>query len=749
MLQNPFLIRMPVSILLLAAAAILTIYRFRNHHRSPIRLSVITALCILSVTVIRIPIYRDFGETVLDSTVHSVVIGIQTVGLGGDLDKAIETGIELIDGQFLGNLQTASASGQIYASYCIAQHALCPLLCAFAVIKTISSALGRFWLHWFHRGPVFFFSDMTQESLLLAESIQKTLDENHVKAYICFATTDGQADAEMEEKVEGASFKKLLQYREALSCKFFPMNASHINCILCHPSEQHNLNRLMQLLEKSGSVTGARKDRALHYFIFANSRHAEKVVDQLSEQYITLAENTQNRIICMLNTKENLAVHILDKHPLWSYVARDDAGHGKLNVLIAGNTRLATHFLRNCIPCGQVENCSFSVTVADVEAEASRQKLYRTMPMLAEDSELVRRIGSLHFETLSDPMAVANDALLKDVHYVLLAYEDDKLNIQLARQIKLQIERQKLVDPERAKQKVAIVYNVLDPLLHDVCVRSLPSGEDTGIVHCSMLPVGNLKQQYSTEVLFGHELLRKAFYINCTYSNAFDLLGPKPDLERMRSSFTSFMNSSYDRRASLAAALQIDYRNHVLKNAACKTEAEDLLTDVEHYRWAAYAMLDGFSKPTDKQLEGYFFKGTNTHRSLDLFLHPCLVTSEQSAPGSAWDPTAKKDELDLLSLKLHDMAANKLRSLYADNRPLMQELKSTLASGTNTLADKIGSLLPDAQNSEKKTARRLASMLFIDFKKSDRDIVQMTDAILKASENTEAANVLSLFWLNT
>ncbi len=765
MQHNPFIVRMPFSAMLLLAAVLLTIGRFRNNKKSAIRLTAITLLAIISVAVIRMPIYLDRGLSQMDSTVQSAVVGIQTVGMGGDLDSAIDKGIELIDGVLPSNIQEASFYARFYVSYCIVQYALCPFLCAFALTKTITSALGRFWLRWFHRGPVFFFSDLTPESLLLAESIQKTLEENNQKAFICFASTDGKSSPALEAKQPNATFRKVLYYQETLTYKLLPANASYVNCILCHPSEKHNLNRLMNLLESSRNTAWTRKSRALHYFIFANSRHAEKVVDELAEQHIRQNKkdkpsadatseqesktSPQNRIICMLNMKDNLAMDILDKHPLFDYVTRDETGKGRLNVLIAGSTQLANRFLRNCIPCGQLNDCELTVTLADTNAEAYKQKLHRTVPMLANDSELIHRCVTTRFEPLSDPMAVAADELVKDIHYILLAYDDDKLNIEAARQIQLLIERQKLVDPERAKQKIAVIYNVEDPLLSDVCQRSLPNLVSTPGEHCQMYPVGNLRQQYSVEVLFGHELLRKAFFINCIYSDRLDLLKSAPDYNKMRLAFISFMNSSYDRRSSLAAALQIKYRNHVLTSAADPAGAERLLAYVEHYRWVSYSMLDGFLKPTDEQMNAYFYTGSNSHRSLELSLHPCMVTSEKDMFADPYIENASKDELDLLSVKVHKLAVKKLREVYADQPQILKQLDEDLASGSNSLKEKIESLLPAASENEKKYAKRLASAVFTNFKKSDMSIVQQTNNILTAAGNPATKDVLLLFWLNS
>lgn len=751
MFKLPFIILLPISLLLLAAAVILTLGRFRSNKKSAVRLTAITLLAILSVAVIRVPIYQERGESKWDSTVHSVMVGIQTIGVGGDLDKALTTGVKIIDGQESekDHFRDATLPAKIYITYCIIQYALCPLLCAFALTKTISSVLGRFWLRWFYRGPVFFFSDLTEESLLLAESIQKTLDDSKESAFICFAATEGKIDPTLEEKLPASIFKNVLCYPETICYLKLPTRASYVNCILCHPSEKHNLSCLMQLLEDSKTPAKVRMNRTLHYFIFAHSRHAEKVVDHLSEEHIQKADNTQNRIICMLNTKDNLAMSILNKHELFKYITRDDAGNGRLNVLIAGSTQLANHFLRNCIPCGQLDNCELKVTLADVNAEAYKKKLFRSVPMLANGSELMARCVSLHFETLDDPMAVAEESLLKDVNYVLLAYDDDKTNIQAAQQIQLLIERQKLVDPQRAKQRVAIVYNVEDPLLSGVCANNMPSLTSAAVNHCEMYPEGNRKQQFSVEVLFGDELLQQAFFVNCTYAEKFALLSSNPNRDELRADFITFMNKSYDRRQSLASALQIKYRKHVLANSPNRSEAVDLLTYIEHYRWSAFSMLDGFLKPTDEQLKAYFYTGSNTHRSLELSLHPCLVTSEENLFYNPYDPQAEKDPLDLVSIKVHELAVEMIRNLYANEPRLIARLEGDLKAGNNTIHNDIKALLPNVSESELRFAKRLTKAVFTDFKVSDRAIVLYTDKILRAAESKATIDTLRLFWLKS
>lgn len=738
----PFAANMLIAFLLLVVAVFLTVIRFHKNKYANARLMAVTVLTVLSVAVMRMPLYLDRGESRMDSTVHSVVVGIQTVSLGGDLDGAIDDGIELIDGVERDTISAASSESKFYASFCIAQYALCPFLCAFALIKAISSMLGRFWVRWFHRGPVFFFSELTDDSIQLAGSIQHTLHANGVKGFLCFAAVTDQTDAGLLSNLHAAELKNVLLYHNGIGYNMLPRRSSAVNCILCHPNEQNNLNELMQLLH-DGENTRETK-RSFRYFVFAESRHAEQVVDSLSNKYIT--ENGQNRILCMLNTRENIAVHILDRHPLFNYTVPCEDGRERLDVLIAGNTTLADHILRNAYPCAQLKNCDLRITIADTNAEERRSSLYRSSPMLQKNEQLVEECGKLCFHSLSDPMAIADDALLKDKQYIVLAFGDDKQNIQAARNIRMQIERQRLTDKARAGQRVAIIYIVEDTLLNDVCVES-DANLDNGISLTEMLPEGSRRMQNSTEVLFGHELLRKAFFINCAYRGAKMQPETPAELQLLEKDFVAFMNSSYNRRSSVAAALQIKYRHHVLAHSASKADAERLLAYTEHYRWCAYAMMDGFELPAQEQLEGYFYTGNNTHRSNALRLHPCLVSTRLEAEDSPWLPDGDKDDLDRLSLQVHEMLKQRLRELFSNDERLLQKLETYASTGDRAVRQELLDLLDQLPDAEKKLPVKMVKGMFNDFKESDRNIVHMTGDILAASMNDKATAALSLFWL--
>lgn len=751
------LIYLTLSFLCLAAAVTLTLLqRFRREQLSPLQLTTITLLALASVLIIRMPVFWQTGEGVLTAFIHSLINAVNTIAMGGDLNGAIKNGAEYITGSNLaqGLKSTSDLLPHLYAFYIVLQALATPVLCGYALFKTLSLALSRVVLMLCH-DPVFLFSRLSEESLLLARSILHSVRQSEErglkprKLLLCFIHTGAELSPTAESMWQELRHQGAIRIRESLSHKLFPRSAPSVNCILCDPNEQHNLHELIGLLEGPQSIETRRFTRkaTVRYFVYAQSRQAEQVIDSLAGTHIKSDADCRNKIICMLNPKENLAVDILDTTPLYRYVARDEHGERRLNILIAGSTLLADRFLRNAYACGQMHDCKLSVTVAATDAKAFRERLFTSAPMLQQaDSPVISMNGPIRFVTIADPLNITDEELLREADYIMVAFASDEENVRCARRIRTVIERQKLTDPRRAAQPVAIVYAVEDAALHLLCQRIDTAAAGGNYVPCTMMPAGSRERQNDSDVLFGHALLRRAFFLDKAYDPNDTLAAPDLDQEgvvRLQDEFIHFMNSAYNRRSSVATALHLAYREATYRELPDDPgKTAKLLAEAEHRRWCAYMIMSGFIPPTLQQLEAYFYRGKASHKNEALKLHPCIVPDVIEPTGALWDMTKPvTGPLDQVSRTLHTLTARRLHEILSRHGlpcPAPDALKQ------EDVQDEVARI-PDPEDKER--ARKLYDALFKNYKRIDIDIVSKTDRILQLASDPEILDALRLFWL--
>lgn len=738
----PYLI---VSAVLLAAAIVLTFHRLRQRTPSALRLTTISVLVILSIMVMRMPLLFSKGEWPETAMLHSVVKAVNTIGMGGDLDGVLAEGTALIsDGR-------SDAMMRVYSFYVTFQSLASPLMCGFVLISTLGMALSKLRLI-FCMQPVFIFSQLTEDSLILAQSILDSMRKPGEKrprrrALLCFLHPGADVPSGIAPMWEKLHAQGAIRVRDSLSRRIFPRLAPSVNCILCDRNEDVNLRDLVGLLEGEQSVETRRfvRTSSIRYFIYAHSRQAERVIDSLSRDHVGSGEKGGNRIICMLNPKENLAVDILDSTPLHRYVTTGEDGVRRLNVLIAGSTLLAERFLRNAYACGQMHDCRLSITLAAPDAAAFAERLRASAPMLRRSDDPVVKInGELHFVDLSDAAEAADEALLREADYVFVAYEEDEVNIRCARRMRTIIERQKLTDARRAMQPVAIVYAVEDTALSAMCHRIDQSEENGSYTPCTMVPTGSRDRQNHTDVLFGHELLRRAFFMDRAYD---ELVMPKLDREGVRvlqHDFIAFMNRAYMRRSSVASALHLMYNKQAYETLP-PAQANDILSEVEHRRWNAYMIMSGFLPPTDAQLAAYFYRGEATHKSEELRLHPCIVTRVTQESKALWDlQEPAVDELDEVSRRLHRLTADRLHQVMTDSSLHCPAPEAITPQSVAHLKEAAGKI---ADPGARKLAGKLVGCLFRDYKRLDLNIVGKTNDILKMASDPGILAALRLFWM--
>lgn len=750
-----------LSFLLLATAVVLIFRWLRKGDLSAKDLLIISALTLSSIALIRLtvdPIECDFVTRLMNCILRSM----QTIALEenmGDIVDELHTAVaamlrvpvpETLTGsaaqEFLRSAGASTFRGTLYAAFASVQYVLAPVICGLALVEVVANLVGGL-RERFCRKPVYVFSQLNRESLTLAESIARTQQ----RVLICFF---GAAQKQQEEFRSRLRQIDAIVHEDEIRHKLFPRFAPCTTCLVCSGSEEDNLNTLSRLLEE-GEEDGFGR---LKYFVFAHSSQAERLTDKLAAQYVTGADCKDGqsvRLVCMINPEENLVSHILARHPLHACTA--PAGEKRrLNVLILGSGHLAEHMLRNVFACGQMIGCTLSITAAAQNEKAFRTRMEASVPMLRKpDDPLMQELGTIAFEHLECPAAADSLPSAQNADYMLCALDNDADNIQAAGQLRVLIDQQKLQaaahQAPRASQQVSILYVVKDPSMNALCLREeAPAYDVRAYTPCTASPVGSNSEQYSADVIFSNEIMHQGFFVDRSYNSKLDSYDGGRQPESMMNDFFSFMNSAYGRRSSIANAQHIPYRSSVLAEAKDedKEKTVQLLAKVEHQRWCAYTIMDGFTRPTDEQLKGFLFRGNSNTKETELLLHPCLVPSKAVPLGDPFAKGAKaQDCLDEVSLKIHDLILPRVKALFEANGLDAAMLMRTKAQSPKAHKEDLLKEAGKLPGSTQKLAEAMIKKLYNNFRSSDIAIVQDTARIRDAAEKHR--QTLENFWQHT
>ena len=802
--MNYFLWCMPPAVVLFVAALAVTIgWQFfgKGKHNGVYTLCV-TLLVFASFLFARLPLRLGWEEPLSLGVIHSVLDAIKSIGMGADLEAVIKDGVKLLHGlekvafdeNTTWSLLTDSA--HLYAWFVTIQYIVGVGLCAFSVLVTITNWLRQKLFAVRSFAHTFVFSRLTKETVTLAQNIQCAAQKHRKKTAFCFAGADRQTIAALDAELQAAGLKNAVYLPKSLGWKKLPRWAVSFSCILCAGDESANVELLDALLSaqhaewqnetalqqsklKSAWTSFTRKlafacgglryrsQCEIKYYIVSESRNTERLVDSLTTTFIH--DRKCPGIVTLINPADNLTMQVLSRIPLHEYTTAcpSEKESRQLNVLVAGEGAFAQHFVRNAYACGQMADCRFSLTWAATDADRVRSELYAAAPALRnENAEAVKACGELHFHRLDSNAAVADGALVKNMQYVLLAYENDEENIVAARRIRRLIEQEKLADPSRREEATAIVYVVRNPALKRITQTNDAPKIGSGYLACNMIPVGSRDEQYDADSFFYNEMLSKGYFMDYAYydhnENALTLM---KNPEALKESFRDFLCgmrskkpcNNADKRSSVATALALDYRLSVIRAFRDKepgnryrTENEmwEALAEAEHRRWVAYMHMLGFVSPAKEQLDAYFYRDGHSHKNMPLRLHPCLVTAKAGIRSDLWQNPSDLDPLDRLSYDLHTRALDRLFAKYSSFiQPYLDPSSpDTITAGKAAEALAEAEAAPKAERDDVLVG--LLRLLYADNKLIDLRMVKQTENILDMVKNPDIVAAISLLWLD-
>lgn len=427
-----------------------------------------------------------------------------------------------------------------------------------------------------------------------------------------------------------------------------------------------------------------------------------------------------------------LSAHLLDRHPLFQFAAKTDGDGQALDAVIVGSSPIRDAIFKNIFACAQMPDAELNIRFVAKDAADYLQQLLHSCPLLDSTTNIYlngcEKHKSRNKEIAPTPLAnlwfyesedfaetAVEGPVVLDIYsaapmprYYLLVSENYDVNLEAARHI--------IRAAKMQAQPTFVGY--LDERGDGFDLRKI--GYSRLPRNICFAPFANNVKFTTSEHKFKLEVERKAFAVHSYYTKQYSERISLPDL---KNDFLSG-GDGYNYRSSVRSALSIPYKLHSCnigyddENAGLRFYREVLsqpekagkdsfsqkrrMIWTEHRSWLAFMITEGWSRPSQADLEQYAFRPGYNHRDKKRKLHPCICASSIDAPllrdkfsKQQWDSitteeTKTLDPLDQMSVKLHQFC-NMITDNHRDLTKLFIPLTAALQNEPNSedlLADK-------------------------------------------------------------
>lgn len=550
-----------------------------------------------------------------------------------------------------------------------------------------------------HRSPTkFIFNELSEETILLAESIRARQAGLGGPVGILFASTTLDTEDERENH--------LFARARAIGAFCFTEDVPQLT-LRSLPDRLFGWTKNAVFLLRSADPA-ADLDTALRLRPLPGVHTAALVFSgsDADGQLLQQANRREDGVLRVLVSDErNTVLRLLADRPLFLPLLR--GGYDSLDLLVVGSGPLAEEFLCQWVWCGQLLDPRRGDVlplrlIAIAESEEARrrlaQRLEARMPaFFSGESADTARLTLLS----AAPGGAAFQALLQahaaQVSTAAVCLADEAS----CRAAALELQRFFGLRELAGGRPVQLLCSTR----HQGVAQGLAAGAPG---RCPVVPFGTLEERFQMAHVFLEDLLYYTARMNEAYeTSAAD----------RRRSLWELLASSYDLYSSMASALHTSYKFFSagllrdprqaaalrprpgedaglddLEKAFARALADGPLLDrlawLEHRRWNAWTWSQGFCRPTPEQLEQLTRRlaageGRFDHKDLALRLHPCLVDSRPGpgicGDGTVWpqvdacwreatDPAARLEELaqrlDLDPLDRVSLAVDRAARLF-------------------------------------------------------------------------------------
>ncbi|MBQ8012892.1 MAG: hypothetical protein IJ257_00650 [Treponema sp.] len=490
--------------------------------------------------------------------------------------------------------------------------------------------------------PVYIFSDLNENSLMLAKSIKS---QKKKKCLCIFCGISENISPELKEEAKENVF--LLLKKNESSCIKSPSNSQ----IYFEISEEQNenLTRSRNLIQSYTEKYGEANYSNIRIYLFSEQEEAPLLLSSTDKKGIP---------VILVDRDRFFANDLLFTHPLYEVLSESEKC---VSVLFVGSGKLAQSILRTAVWCGQLgKTYLLKISVIDKNADFCEKSLRLECPEFFNGEY---DISFYNADVETDEFKYCLDAHCSDVNYICVCSESDELNIHTALYLRSYYFRKNfssfskpfiaLYVKDGAKNAIIPEFTVLTR--EKVQAKKIEVNSESAMNY-NLYAFGGDNTLYSAYLL-DSPLEKLALNVHFGYELSFSD-GKASEIEARKVYYSNETNI----RSNRANALHIRYKlfllGYDLKTDCSEQEIKEneklsselksdieknllALSQTEHDRWNAFMRSEGWGTVSLEQA-----KKIGKHKITRAKLHACLCSWEELDSLSEFDPKFKEyDEI--------------------------------------------------------------------------------------------------------
>lgn len=635
-----------LSVFVVVAAvifAVALVKAFRNRHVASRRLTILLAGICISSFFLFLPRYlQTSGQGVADdnfsypawlrSLAYSLYYCLKTISGGQEIDVMEEIAFTA----------TPSVIRFLYFFLNYSFFVAAPILTSSLVISLIGDLADQIRCRIYVARKCHVFSELNSNTLHLAKQIKA----RHPKEMLVFCSTkQGEKDLISQAKALGAA----MLHAECTTAKLRLRN-KHIQFYLVSPNEDQNLCYAEKLICKYRNMPEG------NYVInaFAESGTGIQMVENMERGCIGVRFVDATALLCS---------NLLLQYPLHCL----PQGCDTISVMIVGCDKLGLRILKTITWCGIAEGCGLKIRVYDKNAAFLQKKLAAQCPELMKDCDIAFISVDAQTSDLEEAVLDANTGS-PDATYIIVAMGDDELNIGVS---------QRLSRLFRHHNRYAWTPRILTRIRNSTKLDIYQERENPYLKQQQIHPFGGVDDIFARGLFIRSRLENLAFAVDLCYRGLLPEKDPmimsRQELQdyfaqpEVRSARSRFLQSEYNRRSSMAAALHIPAKlcscgilpaERVLPTPENIRQIRTVLEETpalretlaknEHLRWNRFMRSEGYVQATWEDLLCFYPKLEKKNNQDTLSKrHLCLTDWDQldelNARYLRLDPPEKKN----------------------------------------------------------------------------------------------------------
>lgn len=532
---------------------------------------------LVTLFILIFPFINSVG--LLSKVVTTLIYTIQTITFNQDLEV-------------LNNITVTSFYEEVYMGIVYILFLLIPLMTTTYLLSLIDSVASKVRLFCSRHKKVYIFSEINEKTLAIASKIHS---KNVTTIFI-----KGKNQVIDDGLIYEIKAIKGIMFNEIYNVKIRKYTNREVVFYLFSSNINQNLQQAIELTNKYKNTTNLFK-----VYVLTQNNIDSLILDSIDKGNIQLEVVDEN---------ERIVYQLLNNKPLYL-----ESINNKISVLIISDDTIGLNFIKAITWCGQLISYKLSINILGENAMILKDYIQVNYPELLDNYDY-------NFIPYNLDSVKAQETLnkIKDINYVIIANQDDKINIKDSLFL-----RQYFINQDILNYKRSPIINVM--IKNDLIATKVNDLKNEKNNLYNLNAFGNIRNIYYDNNIIDSKLETLTKNVHLSYDISNDSL--KVKLKR-------FYEKNYYINSSRAMALHLNYKLYTILKAEYSNDEQknialfkekikdkeifDKLVRNEHDRWMAYMRVNGY-KSVDAKKVAIYRNYTNSHVHYLAKLHPCIV----------------------------------------------------------------------------------------------------------------------------